>query len=93
MNHMRNASCSLNLDAPVHGKIHLHDVQSERCVAWISVDKKVVDLNVLIILDLPQNSSVSHISQVIDFHCPYNEHVAGFKPTKPTQLVIMSLDL
>ena len=22
-----------NLDPPVHGKIHLHDVQSERCVA------------------------------------------------------------
>ena len=52
------------------------------------------DLKVLIILDLTQtNSSVSHISQVIDFHCPYNEQVAGFKPTKATQLVIMSLDL
>lgn len=93
MNH-RNASCSLNLDAPVHGKTHLHDVQSERCVAWNLGGWKVVDLKVLIILDLTQtNSSVSHISQVIDFHCPYNVHVAGFKPTKPIQLVIMSLDL
>ena len=42
------------LDAPVHGKIHLHDVQSERCVAW------VVDLNVLMILNLPETAS-SHL--------------------------------